>query len=244
MRAALALKALSLNDMRLVRRQALLAYMVVFPVLFALLARWGIPELAVWMEPWFDLEPYYPLVVSLGFVLTTPFYYGFVIGFLLLDERDDRTLTALRVTPLPMRLYLVYRVTGLMIMCLIGTWIAVPLSGLVDIPFRQLTEVALLASAEAAIVALFLASVAANKVEGFALVKALGILVIGPLLGYFMEPTWQWLVGVLPSFWPARAFWRACAGQPGYLSDLLIGWVMHLFLLWFFLRRFNRVVLR
>lgn len=37
--------------------------------------------------------------------------FGVVTGFLLLDERDDRTLTALQVTPLPLRAYIFYRVT-------------------------------------------------------------------------------------------------------------------------------------
>ena len=41
-----------------------------------------------------------------GYLMTAPGIVGMVVGFLLLDERDERTLSALRVTPLSMRRYL------------------------------------------------------------------------------------------------------------------------------------------
>jgi fluoroquinolone transport system permease protein len=57
----------------------------------------------------FDLTPYHPLVMG-GYVMTAPGMAGMVIGFPFLDERDARTLAALRTTPLSMRQYLPYRV--------------------------------------------------------------------------------------------------------------------------------------
>ena len=52
----------------------------------------------------FDLTPSHPLVMG-GYLMTAPGMVGMVIGFLFLDERDARTLTALRTTPLSMHQY-------------------------------------------------------------------------------------------------------------------------------------------
>ncbi len=47
-----------------------------------------------------------------GYLMTASGIVGMVVGFLLLDERDAHTPAALRVTPLSMRRYLAYRVSG------------------------------------------------------------------------------------------------------------------------------------
>ena len=59
----------------------------------------------------FDIVPYFPLVMG-GYLMTAPGMLGMVIGFLLLDERDARTLSALCVTPLSMRQYPAYRIAS------------------------------------------------------------------------------------------------------------------------------------
>jgi fluoroquinolone transport system permease protein len=62
-----------------------------------------------------------------GYLLTAPGMVGMVIGFLLLDERDARTLTALRTTPLSMRRYLGYRVALPLLLGSMSTLIGFPL---------------------------------------------------------------------------------------------------------------------
>ena len=53
-----------------------------------------------------------------------------VLGFLLLDQRDDQTLTALQVTPLSLNGYLAYRISLPMLISLVTTLLMVPLAGL------------------------------------------------------------------------------------------------------------------
>jgi fluoroquinolone transport system permease protein len=98
-------------DSRMLWRDPLLGWVLALPIGLAFLLRPLIPRVqeALLAGAGFDLTPYYPLVMG-GFLMTAPGMVGMVIGFLLLDERDARTLTALRTTPLSMREYLVYRV--------------------------------------------------------------------------------------------------------------------------------------
>jgi len=55
--------------------------------------------------------------------------------------------------------------------------------------------------------ALFNATLAQNKVQGFAVMKATSIIPIPPLLAYYGDSGWQWLFGLVPSYWPVKVYW-------------------------------------
>ena len=100
-------RALIYADSRVLWRDPLLGWILALPIGLALLLRSLIPRVqeGLLAGMGFDLTPYHPLVMG-GYLMTAPGMVGMVIGFLFLDERDARTLTALRTTPLSMRQYL------------------------------------------------------------------------------------------------------------------------------------------
>ncbi len=99
-------------DVKNIRREDLLMWIGGLMGLVVVLYRYGVPALAGVLDArlGFDLTPYYDLIMS-TYVGTAAGMAGMVIGFLLLDERDENTLTALLVTPLPIGAYLAYRIT-------------------------------------------------------------------------------------------------------------------------------------
>ena len=108
MRARAILGTLGPIDARSIGRDSLLAWMLPFPLVMAAILRFGVPALALRLESelGFDLRPYYPLITAYFAVLFAPLLVGMLVGFVLLDERDDETLKALLVTPLPFEQYL------------------------------------------------------------------------------------------------------------------------------------------
>ena len=245
MKAIRAIRALGPIDAQSVRRDSLLRWMVVIPLFVTALLRWGVPALAarVTAQFGFDLAPYYPLVMGL-ILLMTPILFGVVIGFLLLDQRDDHTLTALQVTPLTLNGYLLYRVAGPMLLSVLVTMVVFPLTGLVRLGTLPLLAAALSAAPLAPLYALFLASVAENKVQGFALQKAMGIVLLPPMAAYFIHAPWQPVLGLVPTYWPVRCFWALLAGEAGWWAYWLASVLIQALLLAMLVRRFNRVMSR
>jgi hypothetical protein len=145
-----------------------------------------------------------------------------VVGFLLLDERDARTLTALRVTPLSMRRYLAYRIALPLTFGTASTVIGYPLIGMSPLPFTSLIAIAVVAGFSAPLLALVLAATAPNKVAGLAVVKVLNGLNLLPVAAFFLAPPLQFVAGVIPTYWPMRALWSAAAGED-FGAFLLIG---------------------
>ncbi|MCP4361308.1 MAG: hypothetical protein GY796_25140 [Chloroflexi bacterium] len=234
-------KALGPIDGRNIRRDSMLRWAVFAPVLIALIFRWLLPWVTEGIEVnfGFDLRPYYPLIYAY-LILICPVLYGVVIGFLLLDERDDRTLTALRVTPMSLNNYTAYRLT---VPLLIGIILAPLILWLAHVPGYTVAEimlVAVTAAPLAPIYTLFLAAFAPNKVQGFAMMKATGIFLIAPLLAWFIEIPWQLLFGIFPTYWPIKVFWLAGSNEPGILFFAAAGIIYQLIIIYALLRRFNK----
>jgi fluoroquinolone transport system permease protein len=80
-----------------------------------------------------------------------------------------------------------------------------------------------------------------NKVEGLAIMKGMGIMMLGPLAAYFIDSQWQLLLGLLPSYWPAKAYWLISDGQNAWIY-VGIGFVYTLFWIMLLLKRFKRKV--
>ncbi len=238
------LKSLGPIDARNIRRDELLRWIIFAPVAMALLIRFLFPIVLVRVGEilQFDLMPYYEPVTSFMIILLTPYLAGLVIGFLLLDQRDDGTLTALQVTPLSLNGYLLYRLTMPMLLSMVMTLIAAPLSGVVNIGFGRLVLTAVCAAPFAPIFALLLASLAQNKVQGFAITKVAGIILVPPLLAYFITAPWTMILGIFPTYWPAMTLWSAQADESIFWFYWGFGLVYQFAVLFLLTRRFNKVM--
>jgi fluoroquinolone transport system permease protein len=228
--------------MKSIRREPLLLYMLVIPPVMVLVLRLVLPRATTYLSEnlGFDLLPYYPMLLSFFFVLQIPLLFGVLVGLLVLDERDADTLTALRVTPISMRGYALYRGAGAVLLSFVYVLLALLLCGFVS-PSLAVVAVALLAGLMAAVFALTVATFASNKVEGLALTKGLSVFMLGPLAAYFVPTNWQLFFGLLPTYWPAKTFW--VAGEGGNFWPYALGGLIYsVLLLPLLLRRFRRKV--
>ncbi len=238
------LRAFGVNDLKSIWRDSLLIYMLIIPPMMVLAVRLILPWLTDNLAGNFnfDLVPYYPMLLSFFFVLQLPLLFGLLVGLLILDERDDDTLTALRVTPISMTGYSIYRGGAAVLLSTFYVIIALPLTGLMPSALlRAVIPIAVLSGIMAPLFGLILATLASNKVEGLALTKALGILLLGPLAAYFIDSNWQLLFGILPTYWPAKAFWVAAEGG-NYWSYVFVGLTYNLALVVLLLRLFREKV--
>lgn len=238
-----ALRALGQADAVSVGRDDLLRAMAVVPLALAVAARWVLPGLAAQVAPLlpFDLLALYPLGMSYAILLLGPAICGLLVGFLLLDARDDRTLLALQVTPLPLPLYLAYRLALPLLLSVLLTCVALPLAGLRPLDPPAVLALAVAAAPLAPLLALTLAALAANKVQGVALQKAFGLLLIGPALALVLPWPWAGALALLPTFWPG-ALLVALPGPLGPAAALLAaGLAYQGALIALLLRRFLRV---
>lgn len=231
-------------DIRSVRRDSLISWMIYIPIFMALLMRWGVPPLTarLMQEYSFDLVPYYPVLLAYFFIGMCPMIFGALIGFLLLDEKDDRTLTALQVTPLPLNGYILYRVTVPILLTFGLMFILFPLANLTPFDLRTILLSAIAAAPMAPMLALIFGSVAQNKVQGFALMKLMGFIFVAPIVAYFTPAGWELAFGIVPTYWPMKVYWLLYEGATNVWLYVVIAVVYQLLVTAFFARKFYKVL--
>lgn len=229
-------------DVRSIGRDNLLAWMFLMPFVISLILRLGLPPLQsrILELTGFDLSPYHPLILGFYLVLLTPMLFGMLVGFLLLDEMDDDTLMALQVSPLSMTTYAGYRILAPMALSLVLTLLIYPVVSLVPLPLPDILLTAVVAAPGGPVLALFIAGFAENKVQGFALLKALGAVLMLPVISFFAPPGWGILFGILPTYWPLKVYWLLEAGQGAVWPHVAIGLAFQAALVGVLLRRFVR----
>lgn len=239
------IRGLVRSDLQNIRRDSLSIFMAIYPFILAVVMRWLLPVATDGLSVRFglDLSEYNPLILTFFGLLVMPALFGTVLGFLMLDERDDNTIVAIQVTPLSTAGFFGYRLLQPMLLTIIGTLVIVPIINIYDVPLWQLLPIALVSALGAPIYGLLLASLANNKVQGLAVSKGLGALLVGPILAWFVDVPWQWLFGILPNYWSAKALWLLLDGEP-FWGYLLIGVVVSLLWVWIFFRRFRHIIYR
>ncbi|MCB0925284.1 MAG: ABC transporter permease [Mycobacterium sp.] len=240
--AVRALTAFGRNDLRGTYRDPLLVMIVLAPVIWTVAVAVTTPLVTPMLAErhGFDLVPYYPLVLTAFLLLTSIIVTGGLAALLVLDEVDAGTLSALRVTPVPLSGFFAYRAGTVIVLTAIYVVATLSFSGILAPGLAlPLIPIGVLAGLSAVVTLLMIVAVANNKIQGIAMVRALGMLIAGlPSLAWFVDSGWNLAFGVLPPYWAAKAFWVAAA-HGTWWPYLLVGVVYNLGVGWLLFRRFR-----
>jgi fluoroquinolone transport system permease protein len=186
-------------------RETIIAPIAASPLLLGLVLRYALPPLTGWAERvhGLDLTRYLPILALLAVVVHVPVIAGMIGALMILDDRDDRALHAIRVSPLGVRRYLGYRLALVTGLAAAGLAVAAPLSGQVP---ASAWGACLLAVPLAPTFTLAVLAVAGNRVEGVAAVKALGVPSYAPLAAWWLTGAAGWTFAPLPTYWILRAW--------------------------------------
>ncbi len=240
------------NDGRLIVRNSLLVVMLVMVFALAVAMRFALPALDASLATNGVLpnesttmrfsETYGLWVVFIG-LWQSALMPGTVFGFLLLDEKEDQTLTVMRVSPVPIRFYVLYRLALPYVLAVVFSLLTIPIIGVEVIPWWQRLPMALAAGFVAPLTTVSIALFAADKVQGLAFTKFTGIaglLIIG---GWFVEGPWQWAFGVFPPFLVAKAYWMVLGGEGLWWAALCVAIVVQAIALRVLVKRFAERVI-
>jgi len=179
---------------------------LIVPLLAAMALGIGIPYVESLLVEYYQqaiLVDYY-LLFDLIMIIMTSYMFCFVSALVVLTERDENMLIYTAVTPIGKTGYIFSRLGLPMI-------ISIPISLILLFTFKLTTWsflMAILISLSSGLmsvaVALFIISFSHNRVEGIAMGKLAGLLLIGLFIPFFMIDKSQYLFSFFPSFWIAK----------------------------------------
>ncbi len=177
--------------------------------------RWFNGPGLIWVQSRYglDLSDHLPLVWAFVLVVHTPAMFGAVTGLLFLEDRDAGLLPAITLTRPSLPVLLAYRLITTALVTTAMVAVALPLAGAQHpLGVRGAIATALAAGAVSTVPAMLLATLAHDRVQGMALMKAISLPLYLPLAWWFVDHPIGWLFAPVPTAWTARTFWADSAG--------------------------------
>lgn len=195
---------LAVNDFKNIIRDRFLVYAAVaMPLMVVVISRILLHWIAPTLKDTIPLAGNYSMIFMLC-VTMIPLVYGFIVAFLILDERDEHLLTVLRVMPISRNSYLIYRMLFLSVFSFIVMLIFPLLSGLLEdtqFSYVQYIPIAVLFTLLTPFSALLVSTFASNKVQAFAIFKIGGTVFLIPLFIFLLDDTLKYIFAPVPNFW-------------------------------------------
>ena len=177
------------------------------PLLAACVFRFGLPVLEYALCNYFHREailtPYYSVFDMLIAVLT-PIMLSFAGVMVILEEVDSSVAKYYAITPVGKNGYLISRIV---IPVLVGTlydFVLLVLLKSSDVSILRCGLFSVGGGLLAVNTALLVVALAGNKMEGMALIKLCGVIVLGIPVSVFISGPVPYLFGIFPSFWMAE----------------------------------------
>ncbi|WP_291724229.1 hypothetical protein [Bernardetia sp.] len=214
------------NDIRNILRDKTLLMMLFFPFMLIFGLKAGLPSLNKLLPQFPD---YYGLALAV-LATTSGMLGGYIISFVMLDEKDENVFTVIRVMPFSMIWFISYR------LLLAGFWafcFAFLSFVALDINDYSLVEkllYSLFCSQTAVVVLLFLVTFANDKIEGITFIKGTNFFTVLPVLAFLVDSSWKHIFSIFPFYWTYKAM-----QEPNFLW-ILISIISHFifFLLGYF----------
>jgi fluoroquinolone transport system permease protein len=214
--------SLSVFDCKNILRDKTLTAMVIMPFLIIAFLRLGTAPL---LQAFPEVQPYLPVIFGYFCVLAA-FFPGFIISFIMLDEKDENLLTVMRVMPVSPGLFLGYRLLFISVSGFLFSLLTIWLVPVFNPSLTVAISLAVLSALITPVTTLLVVTFARNKIEGITLLKGLNFALTLPLLAFVTDSAWANILGLLPVYWTYYAF--QMADSPAHFTIIwLSGVAMH-----------------
>lgn len=190
-----------------IKKDPMLVVSCLAPIICGFVFKFGVPRLEELLCRELNLteciSPYYGLI-DLMFTFMAPMMFCFASSMIILMEIDDKIINYYFVTPLGKRGYLIGRLILPAVLGILINFILFPIFTLSHPTLLIMSCYIILAGVMGLIVCLMVISLSSNKVEGMAIVKLSGIIMLGLFVPYFIHHKVQYLTAILPSYWLGR----------------------------------------
>jgi len=192
---------------RQIARDSMLYVVCIAPLLAAFAFRFGIPHAEALLCAKLNipslLSGYY-LLFDLFLAMLTPYLFCFASSMVILTENDENIAGYLAVTPIEKKGYLISRFAFPAVISFVASMLLLTLFSLTSWTFPLLISVCFLSSLSCIGLSLLVVSLSNNRVEGMAVTKMSGIMMLGIFVPFFLFTKVQYLFAMLPSFWIAK----------------------------------------
>ncbi|MDD4212368.1 MAG: hypothetical protein PHY42_03095 [Bacilli bacterium] len=213
-------------ELKTILKDGMNLFMLFYPVLMFFIMGFLLPQILEKTGSLHTEGASIALLVSFTVILSIGGYIaGALLGFLILEHKDESTLLSIAVTPMSLSGYLTFKMIYTTILSFFGNIVmiggikliaseayTIEMGGLAiglfdHIGWGDIILFSLVNSLIVPLIASFFGGIAKNKIEGFAYMKFGGFFIVLPALALlpFFSDWKQYLLGIFPNFWSVKA---------------------------------------
>lgn len=225
----------SVSDFKLIFRDASLRVFLLLPGLIYLVVNLFLP----WLVSRFEGVGEYVSYVLVVATLETTQMFGVIYSMVLIEEKETEVAKVYGVLPVSKIGFVLSR---LIIPCLITailTWVLLIIQPFYTLSLYVSLLFSILAGLTVPVYTLGVAVLSKNKMEGLVWIKVFNILVIIPIIAFFVPDSFAYLFGIFPTHWFFQGLNQLIAGGI-FIWHILIGFAYFILLLFLMTRRFAK----
>jgi fluoroquinolone transport system permease protein len=187
------------NELRSIVRDPLYIFFGIYPAILGIIGYFLVDYMeGRTPEPW-------PQVVAMFLILITGYVFGALTAFTLLDDKDDKVLMSLKITPIDVRHYVLVKLLVSYVFGVIATVAIVFATGFLEGSSAvTIILISIVAALQGPGVVLIVNAFSENKVEGFVYMKMSGLILVLPVVAFFYTAWQEVFLVIAPGFWSAR----------------------------------------
>jgi fluoroquinolone transport system permease protein len=190
-----------------IKKDPMLVASCLAPILCGCVFKFGLPKLEVILCRELKLteciSPYY-VMFDVFFCFLAPMMFCFASAMVVLMEIDDKIINYYFITPVGKKGYLIGRLVLPALLGMVINFTLFPIFTLSYPSFLVMSSYIIATGIMGGIVCLMIISLSTNKVEGMAITKLSGIIMLGVVVPYFIDHPIQYVIAILPSYWLGR----------------------------------------
>ena len=211
------IETLVLNDIRYIKKDPM--YMIVFilPIILGCVYKFLLLNI--------DFIKPYMYVAKYLFTLIVPVMVGMLLGFRVLEEKDEKVISVYATSPLGIKGYVNYRLFQSLILGLIEVMILSLFGIISEYNFIFTIIISVLLSP---CIFLILAIMGKNKIQGMILLKLVGIFTMIPILQVIKDNKWDVLFKIIPTDFILNSNLGNSASYMGiiYIVEIIIAMIV------------------
>jgi fluoroquinolone transport system permease protein len=226
---------LSISDLRSTFRDPVFKALLFFPFISFGIIAWVLPAV---IHKWPVVQPYSDVILMWACMQSSTMF-GFIYGFLFLEEKEEHITEALRVVPIRLIVLVFSRLFIGMLISFLVSMTLFHFGGVASLLLIQEILLSILFSLSAPLITLLITAFASNRIEGMAQMKIFNILLMMPGLIFFLPYKALHFMAFIPTYWSFRATEMAIEGSSQFLLFIAGGIVLHLTIIFFLNRKFD-----
>jgi fluoroquinolone transport system permease protein len=190
------------SDLRQIFRDKTLTVFLFAPIILIVFVKFFVPYITVQYP---IVENYHSYIMMFAGIQTA-IMFGFIISFIILDEKDENVLQVIRVLPISPFYFILYRLFFATAFSTFGAFLMINFSGIAYPGLLNSFLLSIQYGLTAPFITLIVTTYAKNKIEGMAFFKGVDLILLLPILSFFLGGNIKYIFFIIPAYWTYNLF--------------------------------------